>query len=157
MRNAELLEQEKRDKENELIKLITLLSDIEDMGRLSEVGQEIRKLQGEIKNLCNKIGNKKEICQSCWIPTKQKQKKDIGFRCVICKEEFSGQPLLRHIANYLDEGIQPKIINPVCQECDRTKVIGADFYCPRVSDGRDVWDPNTPKFDCYCPVPEEKR
>ena len=65
MRNAELLEQEKRDKENELIKLITLLSDIEDMGRLSEVGQEIRKLQGEIKNLCNKIGNKKEICQSC--------------------------------------------------------------------------------------------
>ena len=56
--------------------------------------------------------------------------------CRVCKMEFL-QLFKLHIANYEDEGINPRVISKVCQNCKDNKVIQANFYCPLTSDGYD--------------------
>jgi hypothetical protein len=111
-----------------------LLKEIENY----EAQQRIAKLKERLAVLKNPQ-NSTDICN-----------------CAICQNETK-QIFKIHIANYEEEGINPRVLSRVCRDCKENKVIQANFYCPLTSDGYDGWDTNQPKFNCLCPVPLEKK
>lgn len=72
------------------------------------------------------------------------------FTCQICQQSYQGKPHEVHITNYQEQGIIPQELTAICSFCLEDKVIIADFYCPRTSEGRDSY--TEPQFDCYCPT-----
>jgi len=117
--------------------------------------------------------NNKKICRDCLlkmlnranqetgeeIVLRKKKKEEINeisqpptFICQTCQQNYQGQPHQVHISNYQEQGIIPQQLTSICSYCLQDKVVIADLYCPRTSEGRDTWNPNEPQFDCYCPT-----
>lgn len=74
------------------------------------------------------------------------------FTCQTCQQSSPGEPHQAHITNFQEQGINPRQLTSVCSTCLNEKVILADFYCPRTSEGRDTYNPKEPQFDCDCPT-----
>ena len=123
------------------------------MKNTKDLNQEEKQLLKEIENYekIQRIAKLKEKLNNLKNPPISGE----IFNCAICKTAIK-QIFKLHIANYEDEGINPRIISKICQNCKENKVIQANFYCPLTSDGYDGWDANWPKFDCLCPIPQEK-
>lgn len=96
------------------------------------------------------------ICELCWNRAKKKAKKQQAeittFACTICQEIKESKLFKIHVANKLDQGIEPRKISQICQYCYTNEIIPADYYCPLTSDGRTDWDLGKPKYDCWCPT-----
>jgi myosin heavy subunit len=73
------------------------------------------------------------------------------FLCQTCQQPQPREPHQVHITNYQDQGINPRQLANICSPCLQDKVVLANFYCPRTSEGRDTWNPKEPQFDCDCP------
>ena len=72
------------------------------------------------------------------------------FTCQTCQRTHQGTPHQVHVANFQGAGIIPQALTSVCSPCLAERVILANFYCPRTSEGKDTWDPKEPQFDCWC-------
>lgn len=99
------------------------------------------------------------VCSFCWNKGKQAANIDKGteaeyFTCASCLNERKGRKYGLHIENLKQEGIDPRKWSEVCHECYYNRVIPADFYCPRTSEGRSEWDLAIAKYDCLCPRPD---
>jgi hypothetical protein len=115
-------------------------------------------LNKKLVRLIDKKGNK--TCLNCVKEMLGEANKESGeeivikrkikeiYHCVICQQEHQGKPTKIHVANYQEAGINPRELVKVCPSCLEEKVIRADFYCPRTSNGRDSY--TEPEFDCYC-------
>lgn len=79
-----------------------------------------------------------------------------NFTCEICRQEKNGVSFKLHVINYQEEIPEPREISIVCEFCKNNRVIEAGFYCPLTSAGRDSWNHNEPKYDCFCFVPQEE-
>jgi phage host-nuclease inhibitor protein Gam len=106
--------------------------------------QQLHYLELQLKT------GKEYVCQTC--QAKFQVKKEVSkFTCEVCNLENETKPYEGHIANYQFQGISPRKWSKFCQSCKDTKIIMANLYCPRVSDGYDGWDINKPQYDCDCP------
>ena len=125
----------------------------------------------DLIRLAKKSG--KKICRNCTlimlkranqitglkIVLKKKQQEPTPtktFTCQTCQQPQPGEPHQVHITNYQDQGIIPQQLASICSDCLEDKVILANFYCPRTSEGRDTYSPKEPQFDCHCPQGERR-
>lgn len=99
---------------------------------------------------------KEHVCQKCH--SKFQVKKEVSkFTCDTCQLEITGLKLEGHIENYQFQGISPRKWSKFCQPCKDNRIILANIYCPRVSDGYDGWDTWRVQFDCDCPSTNDLR
>jgi len=124
----------------------------------------------ELLRLIDKNQNK--ICRNCTLPMLKranqlsgnhivlKIKKPVtqnkSFTCQTCHQSTQGEPHQVHITNFQESGIIPQQLTSICPPCLEEKVVLANFYCPKTSEGRDTYNPKEPQFDCYCPTSERR-
>src|SRR6185312_16279202 len=103
--------------------------------------------------------NNKKVCRDCLlkmlnranqetgeeIVLRKKKKEEIReisqpptFICQTCQQNYQGQPHQVHISNYQEQGIIPQQLTSIFSYCLQDKVVIADLYCPRTSEGRDT-------------------
>jgi ribosomal protein L37AE/L43A len=112
--------------------------------QINSIIQQLRQIDLQLQT------NKEYTCQTCHNKFKVKEIKT--FTCDICQQEINGKMLEGHIENYQIQGISRRKWSKFCQNCRDTKIILANIYCPRTSDGRDDdWDTSLPLYDCDCP------
>jgi len=132
-----------------------------------------RTLDLDLIRLAKKSG--KKICRNCTLHMLKRANQITGkhivlkikkspeptptetFTCQTCHQSQSGEPHQVHITNYQDQGIVPQQLTSICSPCLEDKVILANFYCPRTSEGRDTYSPREPQFDCHCLVSPERK
>jgi gamma-glutamylcysteine synthetase len=120
----------------------------------------------ELIRLIKKSG--KQICRNCTLLMlkranqfhgqhivlkikKSLEKPQPTFTCQICQQSAQETPHQVHVSNFSEAGINPRQLTSVCSTCLAEKVVLANFYCPRTSEGRDTYNPHEPQFDCDCP------
>jgi hypothetical protein len=60
------------------------------------------------------------------------------FTCQTCQQTYPGEPHQVHVANFQGAGIVPQKLTKVCSPCLAERIILANFYCPRTSEGKDT-------------------
>jgi len=60
------------------------------------------------------------------------------FTCQTCQQTHRGEPQQVHVANFQGAGIVPQKLTKVCSACLAERVVLANFYCPRTSEGKDT-------------------
>ena len=151
-------------KNNSLIETIT---NLKNQGKIKEKNKEPNKLftcftcqktfSCKLIRLIDK--NNKKVCRDCLlkmlnranqetgeeIVLRKKKKEEINeisqpptFICQTCQQNYQGQPHQVHISNYQEQGIIPQQLTSICSYCLQDKVVIADLYCPRTSEGRDT-------------------
>jgi hypothetical protein len=93
----------------------------------------------------------KSYCVEC-VEKEQSQAKPQpkSFTCEFCHKQKQEKPIYAHVKNMPDKR-DSRDIALICSYCSYARAKKENFYCPRTSSGRDIWDINIPEFDCYCP------
>ena len=122
--------------------------------REAEIMKSLGELDKEIKQYSDIM-----ICSSCWktsiLHAEQIKGEPNSFYCVICQVEYEGIPNQIHLDNKAIK-VDPRQLVDICDDCSRY-ARRANLKCPLVSDGDDDWKEIDRKFDCFCPIPEDKR
>lgn len=112
------------------------------------------KLEWSTEFLQLKTPDGKEYCWDCVDKmekeTKKAQPQPSAFTCEFCHKSKPETPIYAHVKNMPDQR-DSREISKLCSYCSYARAKKENFYCPRKSSGRDVWDINIPEFDCYCP------
>jgi len=111
-----------------------------------------REFNIELLRLAKKSG--KKVCRHCTLAMlkranqltgnhivlkiKQPIKPQPTFTCQTCQQSQPGEPHQVHITNYQEQGILPQQLASICSSCLEERVVLANFYCPRTSEGRDT-------------------
>jgi predicted O-linked N-acetylglucosamine transferase (SPINDLY family) len=129
----------------------------------------VREFNLDLIRLAKKSG--KKVCRNCTLAMLKRANQLTGkhmvlkikkqpeanpppktFLCQTCQQSTHGEPHQVHLTNYQEQGINPRQLTSICSPCLQDKVVLANFYCPRTSEGKDTWDPKEAQFDCWCPV-----